>query len=132
MGLFDGFIVDSSQMPGGYQSNEGYQTKDLFNLVSEARVTNGYLEYRHYELEEVKREDRPCPGEYGILGLMGSWKEKNARWERIDKTGVIRFYDYHNDFDAHFENGFLVKIVDDKGRTKYSRLYKIKELTKKI
>ena len=120
MGMFDYVDVDQKHGIPVIQ----YQSKDLDCEMTVIRITSdGRLEIERFEYESVPKSERLYPDDDGFLGMMGSQRKVNRRWEDLNYHGMFNFYgnDGPNfegewyDFDAKFTDGNLVEIVRSDG-----------------
>ena len=94
-----------------------YQTKDTpaqFTDLYEIRE-DGTLWHEEYDLE-----DQSDPNAEGIARIFGMCARVNERWEPVDLTGEIRFYDFIREtldradgwieWSAYFTKGKLVAL----------------------
>ena len=101
-----------------------YQTKDTpaqFTDLYEIRE-DGTLWHEEYDLE-----DQSDPNAEGIARIFGMCARVNERWEPVDLTGEIRFYDFSKDtiggpgegwieWSAYFVKGNLkcLELIEDR------------------
>lgn len=116
MGMFDE-IRCLYPLPLDGANARTYQTKDTpaqFTDLYEIRE-DGTLWHENYDLE-----DQSDPTKTGIERIFGMCARVNERWEPVDFTGEIRFYDFvketldHADgwieWSAYFTKGKLVAL----------------------
>ena len=117
MGLFDNIDCDR-EMPDGFRSKRGYQTKDLGQGMEVYRIRDDRLELsvRDYEPDGPPQPHFLLKGEtYQPLKMV------RERWVDQHHHGTIRFYDSEGDpraadyvwheYEARFTDGRLVEIV---------------------
>ena len=118
MGMFDE-IRCLYPLPLDGANARTYQTKDTpaqFTDLYEIRE-DGTLWHENYDLE-----DQSDPTKTGIERIFGMCARVNERWEPVDFTGEIRFYDFQQDdlgpsgpsgwieWSAYFTKGKLVAL----------------------
>jgi len=119
MGMFDYVEVDEKHgLP-----KVGYQSKDFDCEMTTIRISEkGRLEIERGDYEPVPKAERPYPDDDGFLGMMGSMRKVNSRWEDLNHHGMFNFYGNDGlnfdgewfDFDAKFTDGDLVEITRNK------------------
>lgn len=90
MGMYDELHIDKKHLPDNLKSNEtGWQTKSLYCSLSRIKITDE--------------------------GKLMSSKYLRDKFEHVNYTGEVRFYDIINntqiEYVAFFENGQLFKII---------------------
>ena len=118
MGMFDE-IRCLYPLPLEGANARTYQTKDTpaqFTDLYEIRE-DGTLWHEAYDIE-----DQSDPNATGIERIFGMCARVNERWEPVDFTGEIRFYDFQQDdlgpsgpsgwieWSAYFTHGKLVAV----------------------
>ena len=125
MGMFDTLYVNLNLLPITSEEQEflgedcSFQTKNFDCELTEIYITDeGELKINRFEYEDVPKEERPHPNDEGLLGLAGSIRRINERFETISYHGIINFYTSVNDvwyeFYANFDNGKLDVITGGK------------------
>src|SRR3972149_10188881 len=127
MGMFDTLYVNLNLLPLSneeqkfLEKGEGcdFQTKDFDCDLTEIYITDeGELKINRFEYESVPKEERPHPNAEGLMGLAGSLRRINERFETIPYHGIVNFYTYKEDvsfeFFAKFDNGKLDIITGGK------------------
>jgi hypothetical protein len=118
MGMFDYVKIDKVH---GLPDIE-YQSKDFDCDMTTIRITeNGRLEIERGDYETVPKEERPYPNDEGILGMMGSIRKVNRRWDDLNLHGMFNFYGNSGpnfdgewfEYNAKFTDGALVRIERD-------------------
>ena len=132
MGMFD-YVRCDVPLPDGYDKvgkRGAFQTKDFDCDMTEIVITaGGQLQILRSEWEPVPQAERPYPNDEGLLGMAGSIRRVNERWETIPFHGEFDFYDLEtvgheppdergykrpiwiaHDYVARFTEGKLVSI----------------------
>jgi len=123
MGMFD-YIRCSYPLPLEGANAHTYQTKDApaqFCDIYEIRE-DGTLWHEAYDIE-----DQSNPDAKGIERIFGTCAHVNQRWEPVNFTGEIRFYDFSKDtlegpgegwieWSAYFIKGKLkcLELIEDR------------------
>lgn len=95
MGMFDE-IRCLYPLPLEGANTRTYQTKDTPSqgLDNYEIREDGTLWHEEYDIE-----DHSDPNATGIERIFGCCARVNERWEPVDFTGEIRFYDFRRDYD---------------------------------
>lgn len=106
MGMFDD-LTCKYPLPMVNASEWSFQTKALDCLMDRYEIReDGTLWHEAYESRVEESEDAP----------LGIWLHRdNRRWEPVNYTGEVRFYNYFKDadwveFSAYFVNGALKQM----------------------
>lgn len=108
MGIYDSLKCKMPLPVPGFQDRL-FQTKDLpaqWCDLYEIRE-DGSLWHQSYSIE-----DRSDPEAEGLMRLIGLMTRVGKKWERVDFSGEVFFYDYAEGQDGWIEFG--AKFVDGK------------------
>ena len=94
MGMFD-YVRCDRPLPDGWDltaNHVGLQTKDFDCSMTTVWINEaGRLLIERFEYEEVPKAERPHPNDDGLLGLAGSLRRINCRWDDLDFHGDFYF-----------------------------------------
>jgi hypothetical protein len=88
-----------------------YQTKDLLCFMDKYEIReDGTLWHEAYDVE-----DQSDPDAEGFMALCGLMARVNKRWEQVNHTGEVRFYDWLEpdgwiEWSAYFVAGQIREI----------------------
>ena len=138
-------------LPDGFTKTNRFQTKSLYNLLSDYTITSeGQLIEEVCDREEVPEAERP----YQNMLFIGMFKQVNCRFEDKTFSGTIIFYEsnisssgpdgyttsddepyWYREYRAWFDNGKLfhkkIEFLKDETDERYAWYKDKKHISKK-